>query len=219
MITLTAARMKELDRAAIEDFSVPSLYLMENAALSCVKEFIDHVAPKCAVSVFCGTGNNGGDGLACARILHELGYTVRCFVIGNMDNMTPDAKSMCEKLEKSGVKAEPFSNEAYDYTLHAGGIIDAIFGIGLTREIEGLYKDAVELINRSPASVLCCDIPTGIHADTGEALGCAVKADTTVTFTFSKPGLNIGDGKKYAGKIVVAPIGIPEELIDKIKES
>lgn len=215
MISLTAEQMRELDRAAIEDMNVPSLYLMENAALSCVKEFLDLVPPKCMVSVICGTGNNGGDGLAAARILSKLGFSVRCFVVGNFDNMTKDASEMKTKLENSGVSAEAFSKDAYDYTLHSNGIIDAIFGIGLTRDVEGVYKDAIELINRAPCPVLSCDIPSGIHADLGKALGCAVKADTTVTFTFSKPGLCMGDGIKHSGRIVVAPIGIPDELTAK----
>lgn len=217
MISLTAAEMKELDRAAIEDYSVPSLYLMENAALSCVNAFLDIVPPKCTVSVFCGTGNNGGDGFAAARILNELGFSVRCFVIGNMQNMTADANAMCEKLEASGVKSEPFSKDAYDYTLHASGIIDAIFGIGLARDVEGEYREAIELINRAPCPVLSCDIPSGLNADTGKISGCAVNADVTVTFTFAKPGLLSDDGKKCAGKIIIAPIGIPEALIDKIQ--
>ena len=215
MVSLTAEQMRELDRAAIEDFSVPSLSLMENAALSSVNAFLDIVSPKCSVAVFCGTGNNGGDGYAAARILHEIGFNVRCFVLGDINNMTKDATKMCEKLESVGVSAEPFSKDAHDYTLHAGGIIDAIFGIGLTRDIEGVYKEAVELINRAPCPVLSCDIPSGVHADSGEVLSCAVKADVTVTFTFTKPGLLKNDGKKHAGNVIVAPIGIPDELTGK----
>lgn len=215
MVLLTASQMRELDRAAIEDYSVPSLYLMENAALSSVNAFLDIVPPKCTVAVFCGTGNNGGDGFAAARILHELKFSVRCFVLGDMTRMTTDATEMCRKLKDSGVVPEPFSKDAHDYTLHAGGIIDAIFGIGLARDVEGEYKEAIELINRAPCSVLSCDIPSGIHADTGKIMGCAVKADVTVTFTFSKPGLNENEGKKHAGNVIVAPIGIPNELTDE----
>ena len=149
---LTAAQMKQADRNTIETMGVPSLVLMERAALSCVEELQNGTWDTGKVLAVCGPGNNGGDGAAIARILKN-----------------PDFR---------------------EYTV----IIDAIFGIGVSRPLAGEYRRAVEAICASGVPVLAVDIPSGIHTDTGEVLDAAVKARATVTFACAKPGLLFGPG-------------------------
>ena len=171
--------------------------------------------PARRVAVFCGPGNNGGDGVAAARILLEAGYRVRAFLVGDRAKMTPDERAMEEKLVKAGGELEPFDPE--DVKLRVwlstcGCVVDALFGGGLKRPLEGDFRAAVELINRGGGQVVSCDLPSGVDGDTGEVLGAAVRAAVTVTFTCPKPGLYMGEGAALAGKVEVEDIGIPVDL-------
>lgn len=171
------------------------------------------------IAVFCGPGNNGGDGVAAARLLMGLGYVVRAFLVGRHEDMTHDCKAMEERLEACGGKLEPFDPEDLQvrtWVFTCDGIMDALFGVGLNREVGGAFKTAIEWINHvsSPRTpVVSCDIPSGIHADTGEMLGVAVKSAATVTFSCGKPGLYLDQGRPHAGKVHIVDIGIPFELI------
>ncbi|MEZ3502673.1 MAG: NAD(P)H-hydrate epimerase [Lachnospiraceae bacterium] len=219
----TTAQMKELDRRAIQKYGILSLDLMERAALS-VSERVLKIAEghgKNAVpraAVFCGPGNNGGDGIAAARLLIKQGFEVRTFLIGNKEKITADAKAMEERLLAAGGKLEPFAPDK-DNGLPGSWLngcvclVDALFGVGLKRPVAGDFLTAVQQINESGCPVVACDIPSGIDGDTGMILGAAVRADWTVTFTCGKPGLYKNDGKRCAGNIEIADIGIPDELI------
>ena len=174
------------------------------------------------VAVFCGPGNNGGDGVAAARLLMEKGCTVRAFLVGDREKMTPDARTMEEQLEAAGGKLEVYQPDdqlQWTWFVTCDAVVDALFGVGLKRPLSGDFLAAVQQINRfrSPfRPVVSCDIPSGVNADTGEVLGDAVCADATVTFTFAKPGLYLGEGRAHSGEVVVARIGIPFELEKKI---
>lgn len=216
----TAAQMRDLDRQAIEDRKIPSIDLMERAAEGVAKavlELLPERPGKCRVAVFCGAGNNGGDGIAAARILHLKGVRVRAFLVGAFEKMTPDALEETRRLSECGVELELYEPENLNQSAWARGshvLIDAIFGVGLSREIaaESLYAAAIGLINECPGPVVSADIASGVEADSGRVLGCAVKADKTITFTYKKVGQAVGEGELMSGDVVVWEIGIPADL-------
>ena len=168
-------------------------------------------------AVFSGPGNNGGDGVACARLLLEAGYEVRCFLVGSRDKLTPDTRAMEVKLSAAGGKLEPYDPADTDQTawvLGAHVLVDAVFGIGLNTQVRGEALAAIETMNRSGVPVVSADIPSGVEADTGRVLGGAVRAAVTVTFTRAKAGHFVGKGGLCTGRLTVAPIGIPDDLTE-----
>ena len=205
---LSGTLMKELDRHTIEDIGIPSCVLMERAAFSAAEEIRRRFSPKKKILAVCGTGNNGGDGVAAARILYGMGYDAGVLLLGDPEHRTEETARQIMIAEKMGV---PFAAEA-DFCAY-DVIIDAIFGIGLTRGIEGNYAEVIGKINDSPAFVVSIDIPSGIHADTGQILGTAVCADLTVCIAFLKAGECLYPGRLYCGETRVCDIGVydPEE--------
>ena len=217
----SAAQMRELDRQAIEERKIPSIDLMDRAAEGVARaalSLLPERPAKCRAAVFCGSGTNGGDGLAAARILFLHGVKVKTFLVGDYEKLTPDALEETGRLSECGVELEPFDPEnaeqrAWALTSHV--IVDAVFGVGLSREIapESRYGRAIALMNESPAPVVAADVASGVDASTGRVLGCAVNADKTVTFTFKKIGQAVGDGALYSGAVEVQEIGIPQDLV------
>ena len=217
MKLVNSENMKALDAYAINELGIPSLSLMENAAEHIVNEAVKHGGE--TVAVFCGSGNNGGDGICAAARLIKLGFTVRTFMVGSFEKMTADAKEMAARLAEAGGMLEEFSagDDAARFVRSGDIIIDAMLGTGLNAELCGKYLDAAELINKSRAFVIAADIPTGVSADTGLVMGQAVKADVTVTFSLPKVGQFTEPGCVYCGRVKVVDIGIPksaEEMFD-----
>ena len=216
----TAAQMRELDRQAIEERKIPSIELMEEAARGvalAALEFLPAPLKKCRAAVFCGSGNNGGDGIAAARMLFLKGVRVRVFLVGSYEKLTADALEETRRLSECGLELEEYDPDNLGQSAWARGchvLIDAVFGVGLSREIapESRYAAAIRLINECAAPVVAADIASGVEADSGRVLGCAIKADKTITFTFKKVGQAVGDGALYSGEVVVWNIGIPEDL-------
>jgi len=220
----TAAQMRETDRKAIEERGIPSIDLMERAAAGVAAVALEALPEKparCRAAVFCGSGNNGGDGIAAARMLFLKGVKVRVFLVGSYEKLTPDALEETRRLSECGVELEAFdpeNREQRKWAWNADVIIDAIFGFGLSREIaaDSVYAAAIRLINQSTAYVVAADIASGIETDTGRILGCAAKADKTITFTAKKVGQAVGDGYLYSGDVVVHDIGIPKDIVEEI---
>ena len=179
---LTACQMQQADRETAAD-GLPAMVLMERAALSAADVLEDTGWDLDRILVVCGTGNNGGDGAAAARLLAERGYKVFVYLAGNPEKYSEQMRSQLKIAEKYPVT---FVNsfEKGEYTV----IIDAVFGVGLSRPVRGIFAETVEQINRSGSKVLAIDIPSGVDSDTGEILGTAVRADLTVTFAYRKPG-------------------------------
>ena len=219
----TAAQMRELDRRAIEERKIPSLDLMEAAANALAEQVLDLLGDKRSprALVFCGTGNNGGDGAAAARLLSEAGVNVRVVLVGDRDRMTPDLRAMEAKVAAGGGRLEPFraADGLADWCGGCDVLVDALFGVSLNRSVEGDYALAVELMNKSGVPVVSADLPSGVEADTGRILGAAVNAAATVTFTAPKAGCLVGQGGLRAGTLTVAPIGIPQDLLDAVEWS
>ena len=218
MKLVTAAQIREIDRQAIEEFNIPGETLMLNAAEHLAKAAMEHTPPDGCVAVFCGTGNNGGDGIAAAAYLISKGISTRTFLVANLyDELKPDAEKMKTRLLKVGGSLEPYSPSAdlVDYIGECNVIIDAIFGIGLKSDLHDEALSAVGIIHSSDALVISADIPSGINADTGAVLGDAVKADITITFTFAKPGHFVEPGCIYTGELRVCDIGIPKNITNK----
>lgn len=218
---LNAKEATELDKISIQTYGMPSLVLMERAALALSKkvaEFVDtqtrheqllenqmfRAKSDIKILVICGMGNNGGDGVAAARILKEWGYDISIFLLGNIEKTSIEMETqlkIARHLSISFVNTPDLN--------HFTVIIDAIFGIGLSREVTGEYAYWIHKINASSSYVFSVDIPSGISADTGAVLGEAVKANQTITFGFGKLGLFLYPGYEYAGKVSIEDIGFP----------
>lgn len=212
----SSAQMREIDRTASSLGGIPSIVLMENAAFSCVSE-IKKLNPK-KVGIFCGKGNNGGDGLAIARQLSIYGCDVEVFLtLGN--DFSDDALINYEILEKMKVKiTEITDNSPLEYYISAQDlIVDAIFGTGMHGEISGIVYDVIEAINRCSRYTLSVDIPSGVDADSGSTAGIAVNADITVTFAGYKKGMFLYPASQYCGKLVPTSISIPDYILNGCK--
>ena len=216
----SAQQMRELDRQAIQERQIPSIDLMERAAEGVANAALSELPDRpgrCRASVFCGSGNNGGDGIGAARFLFLSGVQVRAFLAGSYEKLTPDALEETRRLSDCGVELEPFDPEDASQTawvLSSHVVVDALFGVGLSRPIapESVYARAVELMNRCRGAVIAADIASGVDADSGRVMGCAVRADKTITFTYQKVGHQVGDGALCAGAVEVLDIGIPRGL-------
>ncbi len=221
MKLFTAAQSRELDRKTIEEHGVPSLQLMENAATALSDE-AERIAVSKSAAIFCGSGNNGGDGIAAARILAARGFDVRAFLVGSREKLTDDAAEMERRLVECGLELEGYTggNEQLDFAVKCGVIVDAMLGTGLNNPVKGKYAEVIEVINNADVPVVSADIPSGISADTGEILGCGVNADATVTFGFAKIGQFLEPGCVKVGRITVADIGIlaDEAIFSACKE-
>lgn len=212
---VTAKEMKRYDAYTIEHFGIPSMVLMERAALTVVEEIKKHwqeertqVQGKHSVLVAAGTGNNGGDGLAVGRLLEEEGCEVTYVLAGEYTKCSTETKQQIAIIQKYGNEIyQSIPNQRYDL------VIDALFGIGLDRDITGQQAEMIHTINQMKAYKAAIDIPSGIHADTGKVLGVAVKADLTVTFAFWKRGLYLYPGHTYAGRLVCRQIGITKRSL------
>lgn len=206
---LTACQMQASDRYTIDGLLIASAVLMERASYA-IAERAEHVIRSGAcrnslVLCVCGTGNNGGDGIACARILAERGIMADLFFVGNPEHRSKDNREQTESAKRCGIRIL----EDADFTEY-GLIVDALFGIGLARPVGGTFAETIGRINGSGAYVIAADIPSGLEADTGRILGCAVRADETVTMQYKKPGQLLLKGKEYCGKLTAAGIGIRE---------
>ena len=208
---VNAAQMKAADQYTIQKLGVPSLELMEHAAQACVQVLEDEKVDLSHVCVVCGSGNNGGDGFAIARILQNNRYSVETFCVGNPEHYTEETQEQMHRLQECGGKITYGMPQEDSYSV----IIDAVFGVGLSRKVEGRYR---QVIDRMRGTKFAVDIPSGLSATTGCILGCAFKADYTVTFQLKKIGLELSQGRTMAGRVIVPDIGISTDSICEDQE-
>jgi len=217
MYVVTPSEAKAIDQRAMEEFSIPGIVLMENAALKTVdiireKYIKDFCSGKVVVLV--GGGNNGGDGMAIARHLMLIGIDVGIFIFSPEDKITGDAKINLDILKKlqAPIKWVEDTNDLnmLDKELkEAFLVIDSLFGTGLYRKIEGILYEAIRKVNDHNVPVVAIDIPSGIHGENGHVMGIAIKADDTVTFGYPKRGHILFPGREYTGNLHVVPISLP----------
>lgn len=208
-------QMKEIDRYTIEEIGIPSMVLMERAALAVYEEAMKLAKPKDTIWAACGNGNNGADGVAAARMLHLAGYEVIVLMLAEEESGTEEYRTqlaIARNLKMRVIEIADFLPGRCDL------LIDAIFGIGLSRPIEGEYRQAMEFLKSlAPKKVIAVDIPSGVHADTGAWMGPVIPADVTVTFGCRKRGMVVYPGRSACGRAVVADIGFPRAAIERVR--
>ena len=204
-----AKQVRELDRIAIEEFKVPSFELMQRAGAAAFEALQQHWPQAKKMVVFVCPGNNGGDGYIIADLALKAKLQVDVIQIGDHTKLKGDANKAHNLFLKHGVQCSAFSNQALN---SVDVIVDAMLGTGLTREVGKDFKAAIECINNSDCKVLSADIPSGLDADYGIALGSAVIADITVTFVGMKLGLITANGRMYSGKIIFNDLEIPKQV-------
>lgn len=216
--------VRAFDRWAIETLGIPGTVLMENAGRSCaelVKEKLKHI-PSPKVCIFCGTGNNGGDGYVIARHLINSGFKVAVILCGERDKVKGDAKINLDVLERLGqpieqlsIKDSNIADRVKDFAAGADMVVDALFGTGLSGQLSDEYKILIESINALNCPILAVDIPSGLDCDTGGPLGAAIRAKYTVTFVAVKKGFTLSSSAaQWTGEVFIASIGIePQKCI------
>lgn len=226
-MTKLISNLAHLDRAAMADYHIPGLRLMEAAGTHVAEAVLERLSerglpPKNArVVILTGRGNNGGDGFVAARHLAQKGVQVVVLARATAEALTGDALENFNRLANSPVQVLPLETlELLEPTLaEAHGVVDALFGSGLTRPIEGVDRQVISLLNTQRAAVgfwvMSIDLPSGVDGATGEIQGIAVEADETITLAVPKPGLYLYPGRRYSGRVQVADIGLPQSLIEK----
>ena len=211
---LNAAQMKACDASTIKQFRMPSIVLMERAALAVRDTVLKRYPDAEKILVICGSGNNGGDGYAAARLLHLAGKKVRVLFVGKHDHRTEQTVLQAEIYRRYGGVELPDEASLKGYDL----ILDALFGIGLKREVIGRYADVISAVNRVDTPVVSIDIPSGVSADSGQILGCGIRADLTVTMQYEKLGQMLYPGAYCCGEIVKADVGITDDGVEWSEE-
>ena len=211
MYVLTAGQMREADTRAIQELKIPSLTLMENAAARVAEIILRKNAGPSRTLVVCGKGNNGGDGLAIARILKRYGWNVKVLLIGQSDDLKEDPAENWARALAAAVPCteDPDGFEIEREIAESELIVDALFGTGLVKPLTDIHSSVVQKINRSGKEVVSVDVPSGLSSDSGLVLGPAIKATTTVALAALKHCHIVSPASKMCGEIHVVDIGIP----------
>jgi ADP-dependent NAD(P)H-hydrate dehydratase / NAD(P)H-hydrate epimerase len=216
-ITLySTAQVRELDRIAIQERGIPGFELMSragNEVFQCIRIKWPNTQ---SVAVFCGAGNNAGDGYIIAGLALEAGLKVSVYSLSDHASFKGDAFTSYQNYVEAKGKIIPFQVDEF---IDADVIVDALLGTGLDRPVTGVYALAIQVINTSPAHVVAVDSPSGLNTETGNVMGCAVKADCTVTFIGLKLGLFTGQAADYCGEIFYASLGVPAAIFQAVSSS
>lgn len=204
--------IRRIDSAAVEELGIAGLMLMENAAHG-ASEVLEGCHPAGKIIILSGPGNNGGDGLAMARLLAGDGIESEIYLVRAGKSLTSDAQSNLEFLYRSGIRVQEGDSESLKSILEGltsdDWIVDALLGTGISGVLRTPFYEIVEAVNQSSARVMSVDVPSGLDADTGEACGVAVRANVTVTFVATKAGFRFAHAIPYLGRIEVRQIGVP----------
>jgi len=208
----TVSQMREMDRTAVEKYAIPELVLMENAGVAAfcvIQEKIGVAGKRCLV--FCGSGNNGGDGFVVARKIRSAGGDVMVILLGNREKIRGISETNLNMLVKLEIEIREVrsADEIRSCVAHCHLMVDAILGTGLSKDVRGHYREVIDLMNRSGKPVLSLDIPSGVNGDTGQVMGISVKADWTVTFGLPKLGNLLHPGCENGGELFVTHISFP----------
>jgi len=212
MKVVTTEEMRAMDRYAIETLGIADEILMENAGIAAYYALAGEMdIAGGRFVVFCGGGNNGGDGFVVARKIHSGGGIVKVFLLAEKNRYKGAARKNLDRLLNLSVDVRPVESvdDVRGYILHANAVIDAIFGTGLDRDVEGLHREVIELINALGKPVYSLDIPSGVNGDTGRLMGTAIRAAATVAFGLPKRGNPLYPGYLCGGKLYVTHISLP----------
>lgn len=220
MYIVNAATIQALDQRTIQELGLPALVLMERAALGAVAAIYQALPNHLqSVQILVGTGNNGGDGLAIGRLLHNQGVPVKLWLHGDHSRRSPDNLTQLQICQRLGIPAEAVCFESFAQELKSASlIIDTLFGVGLNRELTGDWARIIELANASDAKKLALDLPSGLQSDTGQVLGTAFVADLTVSCALPKWAHLLDQALAYVGQLEIADIGIPPLYCAELKE-
>lgn len=218
----SSEQMRNLDSTTINELGVQGIVLMENAGIGTIEvmnQQFGNLAGK-VVSVFVGPGNNGGDGLVIARFLHQERCRPQVFLLPAPDKLKGDAATNLAIVQKLPIPIYPLQSDddftnAEEHLVRSRIVVDAIFGTGLKREVEGHFAKAIQRINSFTCPVVSVDIPSGLDSDTGQPLGVCVQADVTATYGLAKPGQVVHPGAQHTGSLEVVDIGIPPEIVTR----
>ena len=213
-----AASVRELDRIAIDELNIPGTILMRRAALACVEVALQRWPDIEAIRVFCGSGNNAGDGYLIAGLFAERGVRAEAIVVGDIEKLSADARLAYQYCERSNAMIKPLSPDAFG--VDTSLLVDAMLGIGLIGTVRADFAGVIEGINELSSTegipVLAVDIPSGLNADTGQILGVAVRAEATVTFIGTKQGLLTEDGPDATGELYFDDLEVPANLMLRV---
>ncbi|MDO9142641.1 MAG: NAD(P)H-hydrate dehydratase [Methylobacter sp.] len=208
-----AAQVRELDRIAIEEYGIPGFELMHQAGTEVFQRLMKQWPEVRSVAVFCGSGNNAGDGYIIAGLALAAGLGVRVYTLSDPEQLGGDALTAYQHYK--GIVTSFQAGQV----INADVLVDALLGTGLDRPVTGLYAEAIQVINAHSAPVIAVDIPSGLQADTGSVMGCAVKAAYTVTFIGLKQGLFTGQAADYCGEIFYAQLTVPDKALASVNAS
>lgn len=211
-----AQQSRELDNIAIAEYGIAEISLMQKAADAVWQEIGKRWPTISSLTVFCGAGNNAGDGYLIATLALQANLKVTVYSLVELNQLSGTVLTACQTYQQAGGNIEAFSDAS---ALKTDLIVDALFGTGLTRDVSGDYVQAVQAINHCPSPVIAVDIPTGLNSDTGRIMNCAVKADVTVTFIVLKQGLFTSDATECCGEIVFAALDLPQEVFANASHS
>jgi NAD(P)H-hydrate epimerase len=218
MLRLTRDQVRQIDKLSVEQYHIPGVVLMENASIAAAN-LAARMIPPGPVAILCGGGNNGGDGLAIARHLHNRGYEVTIFLTTDPQKYTAEALANWNIIEAMDLPIRQSTTETIEHH-RPNLIIDAIFGTGLTQPPRPPFDEIVAAVQKTGAPVLAIDIPSGLDCDTGKPLGPAcIRATRTITFVAEKSGFANPEARQYLGEVTVGDIGCPRELIPEASTS
>jgi NAD(P)H-hydrate epimerase len=213
-VRLTRSQVREIDRRSIEQYHIPGVVLMENASRA-VADVVESMNPAGPILILCGGGNNGGDGLAVARQLHNHGLAVSIGLTADPARYKGEALANWQIVQAMALPASPATPDSIRQS-RAALIIDALFGTGLTEPPRDPFPAIVAAIDGLARPVVAVDLPSGLDCDTGRPLGACIRATRTVTFVAEKAGFANPEATQWLGQVTVGDIGCPRELIEEI---
>lgn len=219
-LVLTRDQVRSIDRRAIDEYEMPGVILMENAGRNAA-ELIDRRyghPTKNKVAIFCGPGNNGGDGFVIARHLCNRGWQVRVVLTCQQDKLKGDALINYRIVEHTSIPIEQLASGS-EVIQWSDLIVDALLGTGFTGQVREPLSDMIEQLNRCGKPIVAVDVPSGLDCDTGQPADATIRAEFTITFVAVKTGLAQLSARPYVGQVVVADIGVPSQLIRQVAGS
>lgn len=209
----TAAQVRELDRIIIKEYGIPGIELMSRAGNAVFRHLRIKWPNTKTICVFCGSGNNAGDGYIIAGLALGVGLKVTVYALSDPENLKDNARIAYQDYIKAKGTVTLFQA---DHVIKADVIIDAMLGTGLSKPVTGLYAEAIQVINKSQSRVIAVDVPSGLNSDTGSVMGCALKAISTVTFIGLKKGLYTGAAADYCGEILYSSLSVPKDVFNRV---